>query len=64
MHKQSHLKYTTNLTPFNFLVFIIYKTDSHDKKKRRAVIEIQKFNHLVLPNFYFLSLQSEIIANV
>lgn len=58
MYKQSRLEYTIDLTLFNFLVFVIYKTDSHNKKKGRVVIEIQKLNNLILPDFYSLSLQS------
>lgn len=64
MHKQGHLEYTIDPTPFSFLVFVIYKTDSHGKRKSRAVFDIRKLNDLVLPDSYPLFLQSEIIANV
>ncbi len=64
MHKQGRLEYTTDPTPFSFPVFVIYKTDSHSKRKGRTVIDIRKLNDLVLPDSYPLPLQSEIIANV
>ena len=64
MHKQGRLEYTTDLIPFSFPVFIIWKTDLHDKRKGRAVVDIQKLNNLVLPDSYPLRLQLEIIANV
>lgn len=64
IHKQSHLEYTIDLTLLSFLVFVIYKTNSHDKKKGYAVIDIQKLNDLVLHDFYLFSLQLKIIANV
>ena len=64
MYKQGRLEYTTDLTPFSFPVFIIYKTNLHDKRKCRVVVDIRKLNNLVLPDSYPLPLQSKIIANV
>ena len=64
MHKQGRLKYITDPTLFSFPVFVLYKTDSHGKRKDCIVVDIQKLNNLMLPNFYLLPLQSEIIANV
>lgn len=64
MHTQGRLKYTTDPTPFSFPVFVVYKTNFQGKRKGRAVIDIQKLNNLVLPDFYPLPLQSEIIANI
>ncbi len=40
MHKQGRLEYTTDPTLINFPVFIIYKTDSHGKKKGRTIVDI------------------------
>lgn len=45
-------------------MFVIYKTDHQGRRKGRAVIDIQKLNELVLPDFYPFPLQLEIIANV
>lgn len=64
MYKQGRLKYITDPTPFSFPVFVIYKIDSHGKRKGRAVVDIRKLNNLVLPDSYPLLLQSEIIANI
>lgn len=64
MHKQSRLQYTTNLIPFSFPMFVIYRTDERGKTKSHAVVDIRKLNNLVLPDSYSLSLQLEIIANV
>ncbi len=58
------MKFTSNLTPFSFPVFVIYKSDAEGKRKRRAVVDIHKLNELVLLDSYPLPLQSEIIANV
>lgn len=33
MHKQDHLEYTIDLTFFNFLVFVIYKTNLYIRDK-------------------------------
>lgn len=54
MHKQGRLTCITDLTPFSFPVFVIYKTDSQGKIKSRAVVHILKLNDLVLPNSYLL----------
>lgn len=40
MYKQRQLKFTTDLTSFNFLVFVIWKTDDQGKKKDRPVVDI------------------------
>lgn len=64
MHKQGRLKFTTNPTPFSFLVFVVWKSDSDGKTKYRAVVDIRKLNDLVLLDSYLLPLQSEIIANI
>lgn len=58
------MKFTSNPTSFSFPVFVIYKLDSKGKKKVCAVVDIRKFNELVLPDSYPLPLQSELIANV
>lgn len=64
MYKQGRLEYTTDPTLFSFLVFVIYKTDLHSKRNGRAVIDIRKFNELVLRDSYPLPLQSELLAGV
>lgn len=40
MYKQSRLKFTTNLMPFSFLIFVVLKADAQGKKKGRAVVDI------------------------
>ncbi len=64
MHCLGRLKFTTGHTPFSFPVFVVWKLDVEGKRKGRAVVNIQKLNNMVLPDFYPLPLQSEIIANV
>ncbi len=56
MHKQGRLQYTTEPTPFNFPVFVIYKTDHQGRRKGRVVVDIRKLNKLVLPDSYPLPL--------
>ena len=58
------MKFTSDLMPFSFLVFVVWKSDSEGKKKGRAIMDIRKLNDLVLPDSYPLPHQSEIIANV
>ena len=64
MQKQGRLQYTTDPTPFSFPVFVVFKTDQQGRRKGRAVVDIRRLNELVLPDFYPLPLQSEIIANM
>ena len=64
LHQQGHMKFTSDLTPFSFPVFVVWESDSEGKKKGRAAVDIRKLNDLVLPNFYPLPLQSKIVANV
>lgn len=63
-HKQGHLQYITDPTPFSFPVLVVYKIDHQDRRKGRAVIDIHKLSELVLSDSYPFLLQSEIIANV
>lgn len=64
IQKQRRPKFITNPTSFSFLIFGIYNSDSDSKGKSCALVDISKFNNLVLLNFYSLLLQSEIIENV
>ena len=64
MHCIGHLKFTSEHTLFNFSIFVVWKLDAEGKRKGRAVVDIQKLNDIVLPDFHPLPLQSEIIANV
>lgn len=51
MHRQGWLKFTTYPNPFSSLVFVVWKPDGNRKKKDRTVINIQKLNKMVLPDF-------------
>ena len=64
MRRLGRLKFTTKHTPFSFLVFVVWKNDAEGKRKGRAVVDIRKFNKIVLFDSYPLPLQSNIIANV
>lgn len=56
MHKQGDLKSTINPTPFSFLVFVIWKSNSDGKRKGHTIVDICKVNDLVLFDFYPLPL--------
>ena len=56
MHCLGRLKFIFEYILFSFLVFIVGKFDIKDKKKSRAVVDIQKVNKIVLPDSYPLSL--------
>lgn len=64
MHCQGQVKFITNHTMFNFLVFVIQKMDIKGKKKSSIVVDIWKLNKIVFSNSYLLSLQSEIITKI
>ena len=64
MHCLGRLKFTTGHTPFSFPIFIVWKLNAEDKRKGRAVVDIQKLNDTILPDSYPLPLQLEIIPNV
>ena len=64
MHCFARFKFKSEHTLFRFSVFVVWKLNAKDKRKGRAVVNIQKLNNMVLPEFYLLPHQSEIIANV
>lgn len=45
-------------------MFVVYKTNAKEEKKRRMVINICKLNDLVISDVYPLPLQLGIITNV
>lgn len=59
LQAQSRLVYTTSHTPFSVPVFVVWKTSPLGEHESRAVVNV-----MVVPDLYFLPLQSEIIANV
>ena len=64
IQRLGRLKYTNSHTPFNFPVFVVYKTNAKGERKGCAVVDIYKLNDLVIPDAYLLPLQSDIIASV
>lgn len=60
----SYLQYTILHTLFSFFIFIVYKANAKEEKKRRAVVNICKLNDLIVLEIYSLLLQSDIIASV
>lgn len=50
------LKYIISHTPFSFPIFVVYKTNVKEEKKRRAVVDIQKLNDLVILDAYLFLL--------
>ena len=56
MHRLGRLKFTSEHTPFNFPVFVVYKLDAEGKRKGRAVVDIRKLNDMVLLDSYPLPL--------
>ena len=59
---------TTNLTPFAFPVFVVWKTSFDDKgrptRKPRAVIDIRGLNHWTIKDSYPLPAQGDIINSL
>lgn len=64
MHRLGYIKFISKHIPFSFSMFIVWKIDTKDKKKGKVIVDIWKLNEMILPNSYFLPLQSKIIANI
>lgn len=64
MQRLKHFKFTNSHTLFSFLVFMVWKITSNKEKKSRKMINIRKFNELIIPSAYLLPLQLKIIINV
>lgn len=63
MHKQGHLKWTDEETPFSFPVLVVWKL-ANRKRKGRAVVDIRGLNDMIIPNAYPVPLQDEIINDL
>lgn len=54
LHDQGRLKWTTQLVPFSFPVFCVYKNLIDDeavkKRKGRVVMDIRAIDQIVIPN--------------
>lgn len=64
IQRLGRLKYMDAYMLFSFPVFVVQKTVVDRKKKRLAIVDIQKLNDLVIPNVYLLYLQSDIITSI
>jgi hypothetical protein len=67
LHAKEKMKWFTNSTSFEYLVFVIYRTIMKDDKfvrKKWAVINIRELNAIIVSDAYLMSAQTEIIAAV
>ena len=60
IHKQRKMKWFTQLTSFNFSVFVVWRDTLNDKKDK-IVVNIKNLNKIIEMNNYFLSLQFDIV---
>ena len=64
MHEQDKLNYVIQLIPFNYFVFVVWRTFLGGKRKNRMAINIKALNKISQSNTYPLPLQSDIIVSV
>ena len=63
LHAEGRMKYTSQSTSHDYFVFVVWRTISgsdESERKNRIVIDIRDFNKIVIIDFYFMSLQSDI----
>ena len=60
MHKKSKMTWITQLTSFNFSIFVVWKNTFNDSKNR-TIVNIRDLNKMIVFDFYSLSLQSKFI---
>ena len=63
LHDQERLSWITESFSFSFSCFVVWKNSSNNRKNR-IVVDIRILNAVFLSDFYFISLQSEIIQAV
>ena len=64
LHAQNRMKYTNQSISHDYLVFAIWRIVSkfnESKRKNRVVVDIRDLNKIAITNFYFMSLQIDII---
>ena len=61
LHEQGKMTWSTQPTPYSYLVFVIWKNSANDRKDR-VIVDIRELNKITLTDLYPLSLQSEIIT--
>jgi hypothetical protein len=67
LHFKEKMKWFTNSTSFDYLVFVIYRTimkNDKSTRKNRAVIDIRKLNAIIVIDAYLMSTQTNIIVAV
>ena len=69
LQRQSKLKFTTQSTPFNYPVFVIWKTVHKpnglpSERKDRVVIDIRDLNKITELNTYLMPLQADVTVLV
>ena len=63
IHEKKKLKWTFEVTSFNFSCFVVWR-ESVDQKKKRVVIDIRSLNSITMFDAYSISLQTDIIQAV
>jgi hypothetical protein len=67
LHNQNKFEWIIKPTPYIFPIFIVWRTlykDGISIRKDRAVIDIRKFNRIVISDIYFIHLQFDIIKAI
>ena len=69
MYEQGRLEWTTQVTPFSFPVFVVWKdlpgeTGGPVNRKGRPVVDIRALNDLLVPDAHATPLQADIIASL
>ena len=61
LHEQGRLEWTKESTPFSFPVFVVWKTLVDGKPKGRPVVDVRRFNELLVRDAYPVPLQQDVI---
>lgn len=63
LHSQERLQWTKRNIFWNYSCFVIWKSDLDDMKNR-VMIDVRRFNVLIVSDVYLLPLQSDIISTI
>ena len=68
LHREKKMSWTTKVTFFDFLVFVVWKiiylSKQNSIKKSKVIINIREFNEIIESNDYFMFLQSNVINSI
>lgn len=61
-HEQGRMEWNTEVTPFLYPCFLVWRVLPNGTKKERVVMDIRALNRITIPDAYPLPMQSDILA--